>query len=325
MGSESGRTIQDKGRRPKSAPHPQAQPETCPETQPHAHLDTNAEKKVYRLVAFDLDGTVLDESGRMSPGTLAALAAAGKAGAMLAVVTGRAFALVPRQIVRLPYLRYIASDSGAVITRCPGGQTLQVRPLEKTLAQKLVAMGKAGGAAVNLSLGGRRYFEWESLVMYRRDMRTSGQKMPSLARWLGMMLRLNVILSAQQVLRAAKQPVLKVECVYPGRAGAARRLRNFLLIPGLAPVLALGGAIEITARGATKGQALSYICQEHGILREEVLAFGDSGNDVSMQDFAGCFVAVGNATADLKAVADHVAETVHEDGVAKALRALMHL
>jgi hypothetical protein len=72
---------------------------------------------------------------------------------------------------------------------------------------------------------------------------------------------------------------------------------------------------EITAPGVSKGNALAFLAQRYGIAREETIAAGDNGNDVAMIAWAGLGVAMANATAEAKAVADWVAPSVSEDGV----------
>jgi hypothetical protein len=73
---------------------------------------------------------------------------------------------------------------------------------------------------------------------------------------------------------------------------------------------------EITAPGVSKGSALAFLAHRYGIAREETIAAGDNGNDVSMIAWAGLGVAMANATPEAMAVAKWVAPSVGEDGVA---------
>jgi hypothetical protein len=74
--------------------------------------------------------------------------------------------------------------------------------------------------------------------------------------------------------------------------------------------------VEITSPGVSKGSALAFLAGYFGIPREETIAVGDNGNDVSMIEWAGLGVAMANATPDAIAAADWVAPPVGEDGVA---------
>lgn len=78
--------------------------------------------------------------------------------------------------------------------------------------------------------------------------------------------------------------------------------------------------MDIVAAGSDKADGISAMCRRFGISHDECMAFGDGGNDISMLRHAGCGVAMGNASPDVKAAADYVTEDVDSDGIAAALR-----
>ena len=77
--------------------------------------------------------------------------------------------------------------------------------------------------------------------------------------------------------------------------------------------------VEVTSPNASKGNALAFLADWYGIPRSETIAVGDSGNDVSMVEWAGLGVAVANATPEVYAVANWVAPPVTEDAVATVI------
>jgi Cof subfamily protein (haloacid dehalogenase superfamily) len=77
--------------------------------------------------------------------------------------------------------------------------------------------------------------------------------------------------------------------------------------------------LEFTHRDATKGKALEYLAVAKGIVKEDIIAIGDSFNDISMIQYAGLGVAMGNAPAEVKEYADYVTGTNDEDGVAQVI------
>ena len=77
--------------------------------------------------------------------------------------------------------------------------------------------------------------------------------------------------------------------------------------------------LEFTELGVTKGTSLAILIEKLGISREEVIAIGDSYNDVAMIEFAGLGVAMGNAPDDVKQLADYVTDTNNNDGIAKVI------
>ncbi|MBQ7164247.1 MAG: HAD-IIB family hydrolase, partial [Clostridia bacterium] len=78
--------------------------------------------------------------------------------------------------------------------------------------------------------------------------------------------------------------------------------------------------IEAVSAGCTKAEAVAFVAERNGIKREEVICIGDSLNDASMVGWAGLGVAVGNATFDLKEVADIITVSCDEDAVGKIIR-----
>lgn len=77
--------------------------------------------------------------------------------------------------------------------------------------------------------------------------------------------------------------------------------------------------VDIVPEGLSKSYGAARILERIGVTREECMAFGDGGNDIPIIEYAGIGVAMGNATDDVKAVADYVTDTVDEDGVVTAL------
>ena len=81
----------------------------------------------------------------------------------------------------------------------------------------------------------------------------------------------------------------------------------------------LDSNLEINAPGVTKGSALLALAKHLGLARSQLMAMGDSGNDLAMLQAAGLGVAMGNATEEVKAAADAVSADNNHDGVAVAI------
>lgn len=96
-----------------------------------------------------------------------------------------------------------------------------------------------------------------------------------------------------------------------------------LVMPGIKGVMTsrwFPAFFDMNPEGITKAEGISQVISRLGISRDEVMAFGDGGNDIEMLEFAGIGVAMGNATEPLKACADYVTLTVDNDGISHALR-----
>jgi hypothetical protein len=87
----------------------------------------------------------------------------------------------------------------------------------------------------------------------------------------------------------------------------------------------VGALVEISAPGVTKASTLELVCEERGITRDEVVAFGDMPNDLPMLEWAGTSYAMANGHPSVRALADHVAPAHDEDGVAQVLEQLFGL
>jgi Cof subfamily protein (haloacid dehalogenase superfamily) len=87
----------------------------------------------------------------------------------------------------------------------------------------------------------------------------------------------------------------------------------------------VGALVEISAAGVTKASTLELVCEERGIASDEVLAFGDMPNDLPMLEWAGTSYAMANGHESVRALAEHVAPPNDEDGVAQVLERLFDL
>ncbi|MDR1724062.1 MAG: Cof-type HAD-IIB family hydrolase [Tannerella sp.] len=92
------------------------------------------------------------------------------------------------------------------------------------------------------------------------------------------------------------------------------------LLPGCSATRWYPTFTDIVARGIDKSVGLAKICDYFGIRRDETMAFGDGGNDITMLRYAGLGIAMGNADDEVKQAADYVTTSVDDDGIGQALR-----
>lgn len=276
--------------------------------------------KQWKLIAFDLDGTVLGWGQDITPVTVNALRRAHEEGCAIAVCTGRAAVTIPDSVLTLRCVDYVISGSGAMVMEKKTGEVLCLRPMGDEAAEDALAQIRGLGGAVQLFLPDLALCELRSLWMLRKHMGKAGfQRRASLQFIWKLARHYQLTASALRWVQKHRPPVLKVDCnfadVEVGRDLAAklRQDRRLTVVEGLA------GGLELTAKEATKGEGVAFLCRRLGIDRENVLAFGDSQNDLTMCGVAGLFVAMDNATEEVKAAADFVTGSVDEDGVATAL------
>lgn len=278
--------------------------------------DIGVRQKI-RLIAFDMDGTVLDDHKRILPETKEAFARAVEQGIVLLPATGRHFSGAVDVIQEIDGVEYIMTCNGAGIYELASGRCLfeesmelsSFLPMLKRLDELEVAADPfvKGEALMNE----RKWSLVEEMHLspeLEQYMWTSRKRVPDLLASLEERgddvekLTINFVVEEDGTRRDYDE-VLSVLADYP----------QFDAVPG--------GMynIEVTKKGISKGSGLRWIGQRLGISTGEMIAFGDSGNDLSMLETAGIGVAMGNAEKEAKEMADYVTKTNNENGIAFAL------
>ncbi|MDI5964357.1 HAD family hydrolase [Streptantibioticus silvisoli] len=261
-----------------------------------------------RLIATDLDGTVLLRDGTLSPRTLRALRAAAAAGTGTVVVSARPTRSVRRVAAVNGLTGTAICGNGAVVCDLGSGATLLSRPLDTAVARDVAqALADAvPGVAFAVETG-------EQLLCTPRF--TMRFEEPS---------TIEVDVSGPQELWACREPVLKLLAWSPTLDADTLLAAADRAAAGRVQCTHSGGRglVEITAAGVTKASTLAAWCASRGITAEEVVAFGDMPNDLPMLAWAGAGWAMGNAhPAVLAAVPRHTL-SIGEDGVAAVLERL---
>lgn len=270
-----------------------------------------------RLVALDLDGTVLRGNGAVSRATRAALALARRRGATLCVATGRSPAAARRFAALLGARGPLICLDGALVLA--GARLLCDRPLPHAAAQAATELAAGlGGGWIALTGAGR--------VHGGPSTRPPQASWGSVLRQPVRSLRFYATVRREQARRATRlpeEPVYKLLLWAPrgqAREALAAGLRG---LPVRVPSLP-GSTTEVVAPDVHKGAALEAVARHLGVAPHEVVAFGDGLNDVEMLAFAGHGVAMGGAPAEVLAVAAAQTDSVERDGVARELLRLLY-
>jgi Cof subfamily protein (haloacid dehalogenase superfamily) len=258
-----------------------------------------------RLVASDLDGTLLLPDETVSQRTRAALAAAREAGITVVLVSGRPPRSLGPIAGRIGVGGIAICANGAVIWDLDSGTMVDSAPLAGELATRLVHGLREAipGALFAVELEGSfgREAGWsDGLVAAPPD-----------------------VLEAD-ALELITGPVTKLLVRHPTMefAEVAERARR---VAGEDAVVTWAGLrlVEISAAGVTKASALERLCRRLGIAADEVVAVGDMPNDLAMLAWAGTAVAVANADRSVLEAADEVTASNTDDGVALLLERLV--
>ena len=268
-----------------------------------------------RLLATDIDGTLLNPGFQISECDLAALRQAHAAGIEVVLVTGRRHTFALPIAKQLGFDLWLISSNGAV-TRSLSGETFHrdLMPAE-TCRRLCAAMQEFRGNTVLT-------FDQETkgaIVLERLD-----ELGPSIRRWLEKNMEyIEFVVPIEKAL--VSDPVQAMFCGTMARMSGALRLLERAGMDGLVTILRTEypdrdlSMIDVLNAGCSKGHALERWAAYRGYPREEVMAVGDNHNDIEMLEFAGYPVIMGNACAELRARGWRVTRGNHQCGVAAAV------
>ncbi len=255
-----------------------------------------------RLVATDLDGTLLRVDDTISERTRAAIRDADAAGVLVVAATGRGWRSALPLLEQVPEVRTAVCSNGALIRDIAGSATTDAFTMEPDHVDAVVdAVRRAApeaGLAWELVDGG---FGFDPIF---EELRSVGRaRRPDLV--------------ADRPAHSAADPVLKLLVRHPVlQEVEALRLLQPVVPDGVELTSSGYGLVEVTGHDVHKARALGVLCDRLGIGAGEVVALGDNRNDVEMLRWAGRGVAMGNAVPVAVAEADE--QTAHhmDDGVA---------
>ncbi len=272
--------------------------------------------KEIKVIALDLDGTLLNSQKELTGRNLAALRAAADRGIEIVPTTGRFYGAVPEEIRNLPFIHYAITINGAQVQRLADGEVLYRAEMPRQQVLKLMELLDQWPVAYDCYCENRAYMtgakkekieDYTADIHYQRMVRQLRQGVPELKAWVA----------------GQSHDVQKVQFFTEDRAVKAhlmeelpRRFPNFIITS------AIPSNVEINQHSANKGEALLALANHLGCTAEQVMAFGDGLNDMTMIRSAGTGVAMGNGFPEVKAVADMIAEDCDHDGVAKVIEEL---
>lgn len=270
-----------------------------------------------KLLALDLDGTVLNNAKHITPVTRAALEAAIAAGVTVIPASGRPMTGLCEEFLSIPGVEYALTSNGAAVYRLRDNRAIYTNYLDTDLAAELM----------------EGMLPLELMATFFAD----GQGY-AVARQMSLLPRLPLDEPVKAYLRASRK-LLEDPVAFIRQQGKVEKFSlNFVHGPDGGwvdydklkvmldrhPELSVvsGGTdnLEITAPTASKGTALLALADFLGIPHEQTMACGDSENDLEMLKAAGFSVAMANCEDCIRPYVDAVTGTNEEDGVAQAIQ-----
>jgi Cof subfamily protein (haloacid dehalogenase superfamily) len=259
-----------------------------------------------RLIATDLDGTIVRTDGSVSARTVAALTRVERAGRMLVLVTGRPPRWM-RDIADVVGHRGIAiCANGAVVHDLHTESTVRARLIEPEILATVVERLRAAFPDFRFAV------EHESEFVCEMNY--------DLGRWDAESIGGRRVDGAELVSVGGTKLLAFHPDGDPDRLAerAGKEVGDLVTVTHSSG----RGLLEMSAQGVTKASALSELCAEHGIAAAEVVAFGDMPNDLPMLTWAGTSYGVANAHPEVLRVVTRRAGRNDDDGVAEVLERL---
>ena len=273
-----------------------------------------------KLIAFDLDGTLLDDDKHLPPENLAALQAAHAQGIFLIPATGRILKALPEELLAPGLFRYFIFANGALVYDLQEQQALYRARIEPELAVRLCTYMDTLPVLYDCYRGDCGYMtQW----MYDRAPEFFETE-PHILKLIKSLRR--PVPELKQKILEDRLPLEKLQMFFRPEH-MDERARQLELVPQLFPELiassSLRNNIEINSARAGKGNALRALCGKLGLDALESVAFGDGLNDADMLRAAGRGCAMQNAIPAVKEAADVTVETNNDAGVGKEIFRLL--
>jgi len=265
-----------------------------------------------RLVASDVDGTLLDADETITPRTRAAVTALVAQGVPFVLVTGRPPRWITPVVEQLGFAPMAVCANGAVLYDTARGAVLQAYTLQVPLLQEAAEL--ASNALPGCGLAAERVGAADSAT----PQFVSG---PGYAHaWLNPD---NTEVTSDEL---TSEPAVKLLVRHRGMTSGEMAAVLSPLFNGSADLTYStdNGLVELSAPGISKATGLATVAADYGIDQADVIAFGDMPNDIPMLSWVGHGVAMGNAHPAVTAVADEVTASHRDDGVAQVLERWWH-
>ena len=275
-----------------------------------------------RIVALDLDGTLLDSQKRLSPRNHAALERAAARGVLVVPTTGRFFGMMPEAVRDLPFVRYAITINGAQVYD---------RVRDEAIVREEIPLDTAVGIMELLDSYDVIYdcyrdnWGWMTAALQAKaaDYATDEHYLKMVREFRRPVPELKAHLR-ETAAAGGVQKVMLFSRRGDGEAAILDAIRGEMAerFPEIRVTASTGNNLELNSSGAHKGNALRRFAEHLGFALENCAAFGDGLNDLSMVQAAGLGVAMANAVPEVKAAAARITLSNDEDGVAVVLEDL---
>lgn len=265
-----------------------------------------------KMIALDMDGTVLNDAKEMTLHTKETLEKAMEMGVYVVACTGRPVTAIPKEFLSLKGMRYAISGNGSRIVDLKEEKSIFVKTIETKVVRSILEVAKRYDTYHEVFIDGQGYtlqkfldeaplYLEPEMVNYMRTTRLS-------------------VGSIDELVERAPQGCDKVLLLFKTVEEKERAFQDFDFLVGYEKHGGFVNNIEITQAGVNKGLGILELGKHLGVKREEIMAVGDAMNDYAMIQEAGFGVVMKNGSKELKEIADCITDfDNNNNGVAKAV------
>ena len=272
-------------------------------------------KQDIKVIAMDLDGTALNHKKQLTERTRTAIQNAAKSGIQIVVATGRTFSSLAPEVLAMPEITCAITSNGAVVNRIPDGAVLLHNYPNPETVSEIAGMIQGEKIDTEVCTGGQAYIgqSYYDRVLEgktNRDVqyvKTTRHPVPDI----------------YQFLLQHRVAIENINLNFKTLEEKQQWQQRFQKLPGVTPTSSFLFNVELGGATTSKAHALQALLDEWQMTSQQVMAFGDSENDLGMIQLAGIGVAMANGMEEVRQAADLLAESNEEDGVAKIIEQLI--
>jgi len=266
----------------------------------------------YKLIAIDMDGTLLNSDNEISERNQSAIREAADKGIKVVLTTGRIYSSALFYAKSLNISTPIISCNGAYIAEHDKSNILYESPISVDSIKDVIELAEKENM---------HYHFYDDSTFYARELNETVIKYYNWNKKRDEMdrININIIENPFEVVQNEKLNVYKFVFVENDREKLLRFKKKLESIKNIEIASSWINNVEVMNKGVSKGKALEELCKLFGINKGEVVAIGDNENDISMLEFAGLSVAMGNGVEKARKISCVVTDTNDNDGVGMAI------
>lgn len=271
----------------------------------------------YKLVCIDMDGTLLNSKKTVSEANKNAIKKAHELGVNIVITTGRVYENAASYSNLIGVKSPVIASNGAIIKDKDSDNVIYKKSLENENINQIINLCnkhkiKPNFNTYNSFICGSRFVYMLVSRFFLKSMSSTNDGR----------LKMEYVKDNYKLIKKSEQnydDIIKCEIIHMSSKKISALKKELHELKDIEVVSSSKYNIEITAKSVSKGKAVEALANYYKIRREEIITIGDSENDLSMIEYGGLGVAMGNAREEIKRRADYITDTNDNDGVAKVI------